>query len=308
MDPTSENVCLVCNDELPADDKMMTCVECEYSYHLGACSGIAESTFKSKTDISRKSWRCPTCRIAKTKSGQSVKGKKEPEFSSILVEINKKLSCLVELKDTVSEIEASIKMMSEKYDKLLESTNRHDKEITNMKKKLELLEKNETQSELNQLRQTVNDLEWRDRRLNLEIHGIPQSDGENLMSIINDVATKLNVPALGGSDISALHRLPARPDKLPGIIVRFAQQSIRDKWWESRRVLRRGNGDSRRDMLFIQENLTKQNRALLWTTKEWARNKDYRFVWHSGGKILVRKKEGERAIVVKCEADLRRLE
>lgn len=167
----SEDVCLTCNNELPDDDIMMTCAECDYSYH----SGIAESMFKSKTGVSRKNWHCPTCRVAKTKSVQSAKEKREPGFSSILADINKKLSCLVELKDTVSDIEASIKMMSDKYDKLLECTDRHDREITNMEKKLESLEKYETQSQLNQLRQTVHEMEWRNRRLNLEIHGIPKS-------------------------------------------------------------------------------------------------------------------------------------
>lgn len=108
------------------------------------------------------------------------------------------------------------------------------------------------------------------------------------MTLVNSVGAKLNGPALSGSDISALHRLPAKPDKIPGIIVRFTQQSVRDQWWNGQMVLRRSNGHRRRDTVFIQENLTKQNRALLCMTTEWARNRNFRFVWHAGGKILVR--------------------
>lgn len=107
---------------------------------------------------------------------------------------------------------------------------------------------------------------------------------------------------LSENEIVALHRLPARPDKIPGIIVRFSQQSTRDMWFEKRKRLDRKGRDG-----YNLENMIRQNRALLWATKEWAKDNDYRYSWHKNGKIFLRRKKGDAVVVIKCEADLQRL-
>lgn len=93
----------------------------------------------------------------------------------------------------------------------------------------------EKEVNVQQMTQDINALEWQTRTMNLEIHGIPVSERENLNNKINQVTEKLGVPVLTDSEIVALHRLPARPDKVPGIIVRFAKQSTRDQWLEKRK-------------------------------------------------------------------------
>lgn len=60
--------------------------------------------------------------------------------------------------------------------------------------------------------------------------------------------------------------------------------------------------------MFIQENLTRQNRELLRVTKDHVKeDKGYKFAWHVNGKVLVRKAEGMRAIHIKGRSDLDRL-
>ncbi|KAM7301285.1 hypothetical protein ISCGN_016804 [Ixodes scapularis] len=164
------------------------------------------------------------------------------------------------------------------------------------------VENREKEVNVQQMTQDINALEWLTRKMNLEIHGIPVSERKNLNNKINQVAEKLGVPVLTDSEIDALHRLPARTDKIPGIIVHFAKQSTRDQWLEKRKNLDRTGKDG-----YIVENLTRQNRALLWTAKEWAKQHDYRYSWHRNGKIFVRRKEGDAAILTKCEMDLERL-
>lgn len=85
--------------------------------------------------------------------------------------------------------------------------------------------------QLESLSVQLDDLEWRNRKLNLEIHGVPQTEGENLLSKLNALAGESGLPQLSEHDITAIHRLPAKRDKVPGIICRFARQSMRDKWW-----------------------------------------------------------------------------
>lgn len=80
-----------------------------------------------------------------------------------------------------------------------------------------------------QLQEVINELEWRNRRLNLEFHGILVTPGEYLPSKVNEFAPVLEVPCLKDNDITAIHRLPARPDKTPGIIVRLSRQRQRER-------------------------------------------------------------------------------
>lgn len=52
------------------------------------------------------------------------------------------------------------------------------------------------------------------------------------------------------------------------------------------------------------ENMTRLSRSLLTKTKEWAKNAGYAFVWHTNGKVLVRKKSGDNAVVIRTVQDL----
>lgn len=296
--------CISCNEFLPDDACALTCSECNYPYHLGACSGVSEASFKSKSDALRKSWRCATCRTAKLRSGQGSKQKIDADLDvpGMLVNINRKLDELLSLKETVNGIESSIQHMSEKYDELLASVQRQDRDIKELSRRVKGIEEAETHKQLEKLKHEMNELEWHSRKMNLEVHGITTTENENLLLKINEVAKKLDVPELVDDDVVALHRLPSKPDKVPGIIVRFATQKTRDAWIEKRGVLRRT-----REHVYLQENMTKHNRALLWTVKEWARERQFQFAWHRNNKIFLRKENGARALLIRGEDDLRRL-
>lgn len=82
---------------------------------------------------------------------------------------------------------------------------------------------------------------------------------------------------------------------MPGVIVKFTRQSVRDQWLENKRKLKRNE-----KTFYLQENMTRHNRALLYAAKIWAREKNYHFVWHKNGSILARKRDGNRVVVIKC--------
>lgn len=303
----TDDVCLTCKEQLLDDDRRMKCSDCEFSYHLGDCSGIAESTYKSKGDSWHKSWRCPTCRLSSQRGGPSAKQKKDFDLDPALVmvtlaTINKKLDTLLTLKETVDGIEHSIQVLSDKYDAVISHMAEHDKELKELRKRVEKVEKNDAKTEVKELRNQVNELEWRSRRQNLEVHGIPMTEKEDVIEKVNNVAKILNVPDLTTCDVVSAHRLASKPDKVPGIIVRFSNQATRDLWFDRRSSLKEAKSD-----LFLLENLTGHERSLLWSTKEWARVNHYKYVWYRNGNVLVRKADGGRAHVVKNEDDLQKL-
>lgn len=290
--PVSD-VCPSCSEALPTDGRLLKCTECEYTYHLGNCSGWSESTFKSKGEAGRSAWRCFNCRNGKPRA--AGKQAMEPELISTLADIAKRLDALAGLPAQVQEIKTSIQLMSDKYDEILNKQVQQDKEIGCLRKRVENLEKKPRfdVAEVRDLGVSLNNLEVHSRKHNIEVHGVPITSNENLLAKLNDIANSANLPELNVSDVDAVHRLPAKPGKVPGIIVRFVRQSLRDAWLDGRKVLKNMNST-----VTIAENMTKQNRDLLRCTRAWAAENDYRFTWYSNGRVLVRKAEGARALVI----------
>lgn len=289
-----------CAEEVSDTEAKLTCTECDNSYHL-SCSGVSDETYKSKGNVLRKSWRCKTCKTV-TRSTQGAKEDKEPNVAAMFASINAKLENLLSLKETVDGIEKSVQAMSDNYDAVLKQVGEQGKEIKQIKRRLEGLEKTDADAEIKRLKHEVNNLEWRNRKQNLEIHGIPMNANEDLLVKVNEVAKMLEVADVTTNEVANIHRLASRPDKTPGIIVRFVHQQTRDKWLEKRALLKKAKSDC-----YIQENLTKHDRTLLWEAKEWAKETNYRYVWFRSGNVLVRKKDREPVHVIKSLDDLEKL-
>lgn len=299
MAGAKEDKCIACNQEIEEKDSLISCAECDYPYHIGTCSGVSEDS----RVVSRKTWRCQTCKTAKSRGSQSSKQNKDIDVAAMLISMNSKLDTLLNLKETVDAMEESLQHMSANYDQVLKRMCEHDEELKNLKKRVANLEKTEADVEIGRLNQKVNDLEYRSRKQNLEIHGIPKSENEDLMARINEVAGKLDVPVLTADQIIVAHRLGSRPDKIPGIIVRFANQATRDQWLDKRYKLRQA-----RSKIYISESMTQQDKTLLWEVKEWAKEKRYQYVWYKHGKVFVKEKEGAQVRVVRSWDDLERIE
>lgn len=306
-----DTACIACDEPLPKNDALMCCAECEFSFHLGACSGVSKSAFKKKSTASKETWTCLTCKKAKARSdpvGEDPKSSNEKDDGNTLAEISRKLSVLmtlhakvdtlIEMKNTVDGIERSVQVMSDQYDELLTEVKQQKKEISDLKKRIERVETS-GDAEVQQLRREVNELEQYSRRQNIEVHGLVPSANENLLSQLNALSEQLQLPKLTEQDFEAAHRLPPKPDKVPVILVRFASRLTRDKWLQGNTRLRQMKSTVR-----IYENLTAQNKKLFWQIKTKAAGKGYQFAWHKAGKMFVRKAAGDRLIRIAHEDDL----
>lgn len=186
-------------------------------------------------------------------------------------------------------------------------------------------------NETTDLRTTVTTLteqlslrEQQGRMNNLEITGIPVTNNENLMNIVQNIATKIGFP-LCSSDIDYIHRVrrfnsrnpdeadahnPSQdPSTIPNIILRFTQRKRKCDMLAAVRARRNLttadaglNGSSK--PVFINEHLTPQNKLLYKQARILARDKGYTFVWLSDCKIFVRKNETSKVILISNEKDL----
>lgn len=289
------------------------CIECEFPYHVGKCSGLTEQAVNKKT-FDKKSWKCATCTMGALRSRQAPENQMK-QIQDQLTGITKSLSCLsdiknnvdklLSMKDTVDSIESAVEMLSSKYDEILQHMTENDKEIKDMKKRVTCLENRKDNEGVEKVRSELNRLDQYSRRNNLEIHGLKQCINEDLFQQVNQIATALQLSQLNRENVEAIHRLPTKPEKIPPVIVRFVNRHQRDEWLESRRRLRSTAGT---ETIYFQDNLTEQNRKLFWMARIRAKERSYAFVWTTRGTIYVRKNPDQNAIRIDHEDDLNKIQ
>lgn len=129
MSNAVDNSCFECDFAISQDDYFAVCSECLCSYHLGPCSEIAEKTFDSRSESTKKQWRCPLYKVAKQK-------KKTVDYASVtaIAELQEKVTTMQE---TLTSLEASAQQVSDKYDEILNKLDRHKKEMIETKQRVE---------------------------------------------------------------------------------------------------------------------------------------------------------------------------
>lgn len=197
---------------------------------------------------------------------------------------------LTELKEQrvkMTEIESSLEHMSAQYDSVLEQIKSHNDDLKGLQEKSISMEKAlvTQQSELDEVKYAVLNLEEYSRRRNIEIHGVPQVTKENLRNTLKLLAERLELAEPLDEHVEAIHRIKAKEGMVPPILVRFASTTIRDLWLKKRTALKE-------DSIYINENLTAHCKTLLWLAKKQAKEKSYKFAWVRNGKVFVRKQEG----------------
>lgn len=186
----------------------------------------------------------------------------------------------------------------------------------------------EMSKEIEKLREELNEKEQEAMLSDIEIIGIPEQKGENILHITKLIASKIG-ETLDEQDIVATYRIgrlqPAPPaegvsevdrqkpaDRSRPIVVRLARHTVRERVLRAARV-RRSIQSTELDIIgppkniYINERLTKINRNILFRVKEEAKKNKWKFVWISNGHILVRKKENSAVRRIRRESDISKI-
>ena len=129
---------------------------------------------------------------------------------------------------------------------------------------------------------------------------------------------KLLGTEINQSDISIAPRLPDKPAKSvnkkpepPAIIARFVSRSLRNEIYGRRKFLKQIDikqfAVAGMKNLYVNANLTTTRKALLWKTKQVAKEKYHKYVWTKNGKILTRKTDLDCVIAIETEQDFEKL-
>ncbi|KAK8778035.1 hypothetical protein V5799_020624 [Amblyomma americanum] len=109
--------------------------------------------------------------------------------------------------------------------------------------------------ETKQLKIAVNDVEQYSWRKNIEIHGVPFKENEDIFSVLASVSQKIVLPPPYSKKVEAAHRLKAKEGKIPVILVRFDDRNVRKSWATKRDALKLED-------ICINDNLTRRVRQL----------------------------------------------
>lgn len=319
-------ICGACCELMPTDGRYMKCCDCSSLYHLGKkCSGVADGTFKGMSAAKLEKWRCLTCREGQAKANLNTDSPfsqaEPPGFLEQLSAVHQKLDLLLSLKDavdnlqemhpkidallamkltvdtmrnTMDEMQTSLNFLSSQYDSLVKSTKAQDKVVKELQTETKALRSllSDQALEIQQLKAVQNDTDQSNRTSNLEIHGIPFLPHENLGGILTNLAGQLSIQGFQPTHVEAVHRLPARRDAVPPILVRFSSAPLKERWMMSRsRLSSLPFGDSQ-PRVYFNDNLTDSNKKLFWMARTRGKEKGYKFVWVRHGQIFAKQNEG----------------
>ncbi|RVE40669.1 hypothetical protein evm_014681 [Chilo suppressalis] len=149
-----------------------------------------------------------------------------------------------------------------------------------------------------QLLGTVDDMVMRHRRKFLLISGIPESEDEDLSTVVATLMKKhLGITEISTSSIKACFRLGSVTNRrVRPVVVRFVDADVRNDVWKGKTKLK---GTS----LVISEYLTRSRQGLFQASRE---HFGVRRVWTAGGNIYIKTPDGSRQ-QVRTPADLQLL-
>ncbi len=174
-----------------------------------------------------------------------------PEFKKDILnklkrEINKEMQYVVErfesqmheVRNPLKTIESAQKLISDKYDSVMQMTQTTNKELKTMQNRLRESEERITniEGEVYNNMVSVDEMQQYLRCDCLEITGIPVVPLDDPCNLVAEVGEILNV-GLDENDISVAHRLRAMKNTKDRIIVKFVKRSKRNEVYKQRSKL-----------------------------------------------------------------------
>lgn len=175
-----------------------------------------------------------------------------------------------------------------------------------------IVENKQLKSQNHSLTRKVEELEQYSRLGNVEIKGIPCSQGEDCVTIMQTLGNKINCP-VSPSDLDIVHRVPTRSNDKKNIIARFCSRAKKADFVSKARKAKLclsdiGFSGSFNAPVFVNEHLTPGNKALFSKALTLKREKNWMFLWTDNCQIKARKTTNSRVLRIRDESDLGRID
>lgn len=239
------------------------------------------------------------------------------EFSKIKHELTSTFmdrlsSDLKGLREEFCSLKESVAFINTKYDEISTKLNKLESNIKQLSSVN--LEVQSARSEVEKLKAACDIRDQWDRRSNIEIFGIPEKKGENLITLLRDITEKASFHLDPSKDIDFVTRVSSKnkdKDMTKPIIARFISRYRKDDCLAQLRKLKITATDlgftSGKIPIHFNDHLTSNNKALLKRAKSIAKEKHYKYVWVRNCTIMARHTDTSHVIHINSEKDLNKL-
>lgn len=214
-------------------------------------------------------------------------------------------SSLKEIQTRLDSFEDSLSFMTAKFDQMEKDLNIND--LKKLKQDNDIM-----QGSIKELQHRLNLHEQAAREANVEISGLPEFKGENLINVVMQLGKVVSQP-LEENEIQACFRVAPqnRDSERPRtVIAKLKDVRCRDSLLAATAKFNRSNPENKLNSsllgiagkkcdIYVSEHLTPTNKSLHAATRIKAKELKYKFVWVRNGRIYVRKEEKSQHIIIK---------
>ncbi|XP_022188927.1 uncharacterized protein LOC111047474 [Nilaparvata lugens] len=319
--------CNICNQSVNRNAKdKIDCSRCKNFFH-GKCVNLGDTELEQ---LSSSNWTCAHCeanyRIQRACSDSTpVRGTVPVANSAVgsFVTVENLNSSIADLKTFIEQ--SNMKMQQDLSVSILACTTKIDECYEALTRQAELIKEQQTaidrlseenkclRKKLDNVELEMDELQQYSRRNNVEIYGVPTTQGENVSKIVLDVCKSVGMD-ISKHSIDACHRLKKRNNRpTSGIIVKFVRRTDAEDLLLRRKKKRDLNTNhigftGEAAPIFINKSLTAKRSKLFAKVKQFQHDAGYKYVWTDfAGRVRIRFREGDRAIVINSEDDLQNL-
>lgn len=204
---------------------------------------------------------------------------------------------------TTAELSRQIELLRAELAEMKESLQMHSHLYESVKSRNEELarENKELRDENKQLGNRLAALEQYSRLNNVEIKGIPNTEGENCLAAVQAIGEKVGCP-VEPKDTDVVHRVPAKNGS--NIIARFCSRAKKAEFATKARKARITTGviGFRKDTdrpVFVNDHLTPENKRLFAQALELKKAKNWKHLWTDSCVINARKSDDSRVFRIR---------
>lgn len=217
-------------------------------------------------------------------------------FGKVLLRMQSSGIDVKELKSEIDDLKQSMEILNG-----IVETLRSEKEVLAADNK-RLLNEN------NLLSKKVQELEQYSRINNVEIKGIPCTQGEDCVAILQKVGDTVGCP-LVPSDLDIVHRVPTKVKEKKNVVARFCSRSKKNEFISKARKAKLCLGDlgissAINSPVYVNDRLTPTNKSLFTKALTLKKANNWKFLWTENCAIKARKTTDSQVYRIAKESDL----